>query len=104
MIGPGDKVVCVDDVTRTGRYWPLKKGAIYTVWQVVTPARPARFPHRHPNETSLRLFECPNPLDRTYGSYAETRFRKLDIEQFRDMAKSADTLPVTERKARKVTA
>lgn len=104
MIGPGDKVVCVVDYTKLdGLYdyrWSKKhsvtlpnRGGIYTVSEIVS----------YPDGFGLRLLEITNPKVKWVGGFGEPSFcirsfRKLDISQFRDMARNADTLPVTERK------
>lgn len=87
MIGPGDKVVCVDDD-----------------WICEFDPRGSRFPRVGDVCTVvceeliwgfqyIGLAEI-NPDD----AFLASHFRKLDITRFRDMAKNADTLPVTERK------
>ena len=93
MIGPGDKVVCVDDRFRYDEFpvkekASLEKGRIYTVYSVFKASYPSEVnPPRHDGRV-LVLAETINP-NYPNGGFSASRFRKLDIEQFRDMARNA---------------
>ena len=105
MIGPGDKVVCVDDtVYGDPDTWPLRHGEIYTVKEVscVDDYFNSYYHPRGADGVCVELFEINNPLDPVNNSYAACRFRKLDISQFRDMARSAGKLPLYERAVERV--
>lgn len=102
MIGPGDKVVCVDDqwwnTPMFGETLPVR-GKLYTVREF--DETDGRFIRLHEIKNEKRDYGGGFPIE---ASFHLPHFRRLDISQFRDMAKNADTLPVTERKATKVTA